>query len=199
MPNGKIILISPDYFLDLCYSYSNTGVITYSAGCTKTNIGAYALYDYKADVGELLILNHNKQLKLFNSVDNSTNPFALNPQPSEIFSVAYNNGFLSVLENKGTKISLYIEGGGKFSFSNSKEDFSFVTEKGISYKSTQLLGIAISGSGMIYAVSPSDDSVYSFDNELRIKDVYEFLPGIRPYKKIQRPLKIIISKKDEYV
>lgn len=43
MPNGKIILISSDFFLDLCYSYSNTGVITFSAGCTKTNIGAYAL------------------------------------------------------------------------------------------------------------------------------------------------------------
>lgn len=146
-----------------------------------------------------MILNHSKQLKLFNSADNSVNPFALNPQPSEIFSVAYNNGFLSVLENKGTKISLYIEGGGKFSFANSKEKFSFVTQKGVIYKSYQHIGVAIGANGIIYTVSPSDDSIYSFDSDLNIKDVYEFLPEIRPYKKIQRPLKIIISKKDEYV
>ncbi|PJZ28781.1 LIC_11904 family protein [Leptospira kmetyi] len=199
LPSGKIVLISSDYFLDFCYSFTSAGTIAYTSGCTKSNIGAIALFEFKPDSSEILILNQSKQLRLLNASSNSVNTFNLNPQPTDIFSIAYNNGYLGVLENKGSKLSLYQEGGGKFTFADSKEDFTFVTSKGVSYQTTQFLSLAIGSSGMVYAVSPSDDSVYSFDNELRIKDVYEFLPAVRPYRKILRPEKILISKKNEFL
>ncbi|EQA63421.1 hypothetical protein LEP1GSC062_0996 [Leptospira alexanderi serovar Manhao 3 str. L 60] len=199
LPNGRILFISSDNFLDLCYTYTATGNISFTPNCIKTNIGAYSIFEFKPDNGEVILLDHQKQLKKFNIIDNSLTSLNINPQPIEVFSLAYNNGFLGVLENKGTKLTLFSEGNGRFNFTNSLEDFSFVTQKGIRYNAPQLLGIAVNSSGSIYATCPSEDAVYSFNGDLRITDVYEFLPEIRPYKKIINPHKILISKRNEYL
>lgn len=199
LPNGKILFISSDNFLDLCYTYSATGNITFTPNCTKTNIGAYSIFEFKPDNGEVILLDHQKRLKKFNITDNSLTALNINPQPVEIFSLAYNNGFLGILENKGTKLTLFSEGNGRFNFTNSLEDFSFVTQKGIRYNSPQFLGIAVNSSGVIYTTCPSEDAIYSFNEDLKITDVYEFLPEIRPYKKIINPHKILISKRNEYL
>ncbi|AXR62448.1 LIC_11904 family protein [Leptospira mayottensis] len=199
LPNGKILFISSDNFLDLCYTYNATGNVTFTPNCIKTNIGAYSIFEFKPDNEEVILLDHQKQLKRFNTINNSLTALNINPQPTEVFSLAYNNGFLGVLENKGTKLTLFSEGNGRFNFTNSLEDFSFVTQKGARYNAPQFLGIAVNSSGVIYATCPSEDAIYSFNGDLRITDVYEFLPEIRPYKKIISPHKILISKRNEYL
>lgn len=199
LPNGKILFISSDNLLDLCYTYNATGNITFTPNCTKTNISTYSIFEFKPDNGEVILLDHQKRLKKFNITDNSLTALNINPQPAEIFSLAYNNGFLGILENKGTKLTLFSEGNGRFNFTNSLEDFSFVTQKGIRYNSPQFLSIAVNSSGVIYTTCPSEDAIYSFNEDLRITDVYEFLPEIRPYKKIINPHKILISKRNEYL
>lgn len=199
LPNGKILFISSDNFLDLCYTYTAAGNIAYIPNCTKTNIGAYSIFEFKPDNEEVILLDHQKQLKKFNTNNNSLIALNINPQPVEVFSLAYNNGFLGILENKGAKLTLFSEGNGRFNFTNSLEDFSFVTQKGIKYNAPQFLGIAINSNGIVYTTCPSEDAIYSFNEDLKVTDVYEFLPEIRPYKKIIHPHKILISKRNEYL
>lgn len=85
LPNGKILFISSDNLLDLCYTYNATGNITFTPNCTKTNIGAYSIFEFKPDNGEVILLDHQKRLKKFNITDNSLTALNINPQPAEIF------------------------------------------------------------------------------------------------------------------
>ncbi|AYV56329.1 hypothetical protein EFP84_12935 [Leptospira kmetyi] len=200
LPSGKILLISNTGFLNQCYLYTAIGTIVKTPSCTDSTISTQRFYNFKSDLGKIIVKTSSDTLKVFSSKDNLISDLNLYPAPNGIVDVSYSSSKnqLSISDKKGTRISVFNEiENGTFQLRAQTETFSHSGSEGKIYNAPYISSVAINKDGIVYALSNIEDAIYTFDQNLRIVNIFEDTLQFRPFRKIIEPLRIRISPENE--
>ncbi|WP_246846728.1 LIC_11904 family protein [Leptospira barantonii] len=200
LSSGKILLISNAGFLNQCYLYTAIGTIIKTPSCIDSTISVQRFYNFKSDLGKIILKTSSDTLKVFSSNDNSISDLNLSPAPNGIVDVSYSSSKnrLSISDKKGTRISVFNEiENGTFQLKTQTEIFSYSGSEGKTYNAPYISSVAINKDGIIYALSNIEDAIYTFDQNLRIVNVFEDTLQFRPFRKMIEPLRIRISPENE--
>ncbi|WP_061298445.1 LIC_11904 family protein [Leptospira borgpetersenii] len=200
LPSGKILLISKSGFLNQCFLFTAIGTIVKTPSCIDSSVSAQRFYHYKSDVGKIILKTSSDRLKVFSLNENTTNDLNISPIPNGIVDVSYSsdNKRLSISDKKGSRISVFNENENEtFQLRTQTESFSYSHSEGKIYNAPYISSVAINKDGIIYALSNIEDAVYTFDQNLKVVNVYEDTLQFRPFRKMIEPLRIRISSTNE--